>query len=107
VVINISLANNQIGSLNNYADELRTACNNLQSYKKALNNNWIAQEMIYINLAIEKILSELGSLSSDLHGEANDINSSAKEIKAAEEKAAKEKAEREAREKAQRDANAK
>lgn len=101
--INTNLANSQASSLNYCADELREIRNNILSYKNTLNSLWMAQEMAHVNIAIDRILAELGSLIADLPSVASDIGSSAREIKAAEERAAREKAERARRERERRD----
>lgn len=92
--INMPLAISQAKMISDHASQLRGVLNKLHHYKSDLNTFWKATEMQYINLAIDRINSELSNLVSELNTLSADITSTAHEIRREEE--AREAAAREA-----------
>lgn len=107
--IDINLANNQAAQLRAYADQLRTAKNDLYKYKDTIVSAWRGAEAKSViasidaqTVKIDKVIKELESLSSN-------VQSTAASIKRQEEAAAaaaRAKAERERREREQAAARA-
>jgi archaellum component FlaC len=78
--IGLWLANRQANQVRKNMELLNRVNNSLSSLKTDLNNNWQAQEMVYINIAIEKYLSEVSNLSSKLSSLYSDIIDVANQI---------------------------
>jgi uncharacterized protein YukE len=83
--IDVSRATSQAHKINEYAAQLRDTQNALNNYKANLNSAWQAEEMIYVNRAIDNINSEINNLSSTLDSLGNDIVTTANEIRREEE----------------------
>lgn len=83
--ISVSLANKQAKSIRSNASELRIIQNNLKKIKADLNKCWIAEEMTYINLALDNAIGKLSSLAAKLDGISSDVISVAEQIKREEE----------------------
>jgi uncharacterized protein YukE len=83
--INVSLANSQANKISEYESTLREIKGSLNNFKVYLNSAWQAQEMIYINNAIDSINREITSLSSSLDSLSSDIIRTANEIRREEE----------------------
>lgn len=99
--INVGEAVRQANKLENYADNLRVANNSLESLQSTLNSAWQADEMVYVNRAINEINKDLLNIVNQLNKVESQIFSTAYEIKREEER---EKAEREAAERAKEEA---
>jgi predicted nucleic acid-binding Zn-ribbon protein len=83
--INVGLASSQAESIRQYASALRDIRNSLNQYKASLNNAWQADEMHYVNLAIDQVIQLAQSLSADLDSVSGEIVSVANEIRQEEE----------------------
>ncbi|MBI0578058.1 hypothetical protein IEC97_11875 [Neobacillus cucumis] len=103
--INVHAAHSQANKISHYASTLRDVQQHLVRARGNLNHGWQAQEMLYVNQAIEQMSREMAALASKLEGISSDISSAADGIKREEE--AKEKAEAEAKAKAEAEAKAK
>lgn len=99
--INVGEAVRQANKLENSADNLRVANNSLESLQSTLNSAWQADEMVYVNRAINEINKDLLNIVNQLNKVESQIVSTAYEIKREEER---EKAEREAAERAKEEA---
>ncbi|MDR6999333.1 WXG100 family type VII secretion target [Neobacillus niacini] len=97
--INVHLAHSQANKISHYASTLRDVQQHLMQTRGSLNNGWQAQEMLYVNQAIEQMNREMMALASKLEGISSDISSAADGIKQEEE--AKAKADSEAKAKAE------
>ena len=73
-----------------YGSSLRNSSNSLNGFKASLNFEWQAEEMKYINNAIDSINRKIIKLASDIDSIDSDIECNVQEIRA--EGAAKEKA---------------
>ena len=69
------------GKSMNYGNSLRDISRSLNSFKANLNNDWQAEEMQYINNAIDSINRELLSLAANLDSLSSDISYTAQEIR--------------------------
>ncbi|MBT2691804.1 WXG100 family type VII secretion target [Bacillus sp. ISL-55] len=96
--INVGQAYSQANRISDYAQELNEIKSRLQDFKGNLNSGWQAQEMTYINNAINSISREISELQTLLFSIGPDIVAAANEIKSEEE--AREAAERAAAERA-------
>ncbi|WP_226086176.1 hypothetical protein [Mesobacillus sp. S13] len=96
--INVGQAYSQANRISGYAQELNEIKSRLQDFKGNLNSGWQAQEMTYINNAINNISREISELQTLLFSIGPDIVAAANEIKREEE--AREAAERAAAERA-------
>lgn len=96
--INVGQAYAQANRINEYAQELNEIKSRLQDFKGNLNSGWQAQEMVYINNAINSISREISELQTLLFSIGPDIVAVANEIRREEE--AREAAERAAAERA-------
>lgn len=83
--INVSLAKSQANKISNYESVLKSIKSNLNGLKCNLNNEWQAQEMVYINNAIDNINSDISRSASALDSLSHDISNTAYEIKEEEE----------------------
>jgi uncharacterized protein YukE len=90
--INISSAKAQANKARDCSSELSKIRNYFNQKKSELNSAWRADEIKYINNAIEKMNQKLNRVSSELDSIASDIISVAYEIKQEEEKEEKDKA---------------
>lgn len=97
--INVQAAHSQANKINHYASTLRDVQQHLTQTRGSLNNGWQAQEMLYVNQAIEEMCRDMTALASKLEGISSDISSAADGIRREEE--AKEKAAAEAKAKAE------
>ncbi|NKE04637.1 hypothetical protein [Mesobacillus selenatarsenatis] len=102
--INVGQAYSQANRISGYAQELNEIKSRLQDFKGNLNNGWQAQEMTYINNAINSISREISELQTLLFSIGPDIVAAANEIKREEE--AREAAERAAAERAAKEREA-
>jgi uncharacterized protein YukE len=102
--INVGLAYSQANRISDYAQELNEIKSRLQDFKGNLNSGWQAQEMMYINNAINSISREISELQTLLFSIGPDIVAAANEIKREEE--AREAAERAAAERAAKEREA-
>jgi uncharacterized protein YukE len=98
VKINVGQAYSQANRISDYAQDLNDIKSRLQDFKGNLNSGWQAQEMVYINNAINSISREISELQTLLFSIGPDIVAAANEIKREEE--AREAAERAAAERA-------
>ena len=96
--INVGQAYSQANRISEYAQELNEIKSRMQDFKGNLNSGWQAQEMMYINNAINSISREISELQTLLFSIGPDIVAAANEIKREEE--AREAAERAAAERA-------
>lgn len=87
MAINVNLAQSQANQISSYVDVLKTVRNDLHSFHSNINNAWSAEEMIYVNRAIENINREISNLSSALDELGRSIASTAREIRKEEEEA--------------------
>ncbi len=83
--INVELANAQAGTCRNYAAELRELRNSLLQFKSGLDQAWQAEEMQYVNDAIDQILHEIYGVSNQIDELGGDVISVANEIRREEE----------------------
>ncbi|WNF22778.1 WXG100 family type VII secretion target [Mesobacillus jeotgali] len=102
--INVGQAYSQANRIRDYAQELNEIKSRLQDFKGNLNSGWQAQEMTYINNAINSISREISELQTLLFSIGPDIVAAANEIKREEE--AREAAERAAAERAAKEREA-
>lgn len=102
--INVGQAYSQANRISGYAQELNEIKSRLQDFKGNLNSGWQAQEMTYINNAINSISREISELQTLLFSIGPDIVAAANEIKREEE--AREAAERAAAERAAKEREA-
>ena len=79
--INVNLANAQANQLSTNISQLSQAKNNLEDYKNSLNSNWQADEMSFINQAIERIMEQINSTINAIDSLVNDVRDTAAEIK--------------------------
>jgi len=79
--INVNLANAQANQLSTNISQLSQAKNNLEDYKNSLNSNWQADEMSFINQAIERIMEQINSTMNAIDSLVNDVRDTAAEIK--------------------------
>ena len=79
--INVNLANAQADQLSTNISQLSQAKNNLEDYKNSLNSNWQADEMSFINQAIERIMEQINSTMNAIDSLVNDVRDTAAEIK--------------------------
>ena len=66
MAINTTLANNQAGQLNSYAQQLRSAKTQLNTYKATISNNWSGQEVVILSKALTILLLKLTVSSRNL-----------------------------------------
>jgi len=83
--IDISRARYQANRISNCANVLRDTRRSLESFRESLNPAWQAEEMIYVNRAIQSITNEMSSLASTLSSLESEIISIAYQIKSEEE----------------------
>jgi uncharacterized protein YukE len=83
--INMNSAKRNSSKAREYASDMDRIKNNLNQKKADLMSAWRADEMKYVNNAIEKTNQKLNSISSELDAIAADILSVAYEIKQEEE----------------------
>jgi len=79
--INVNLANAQANQLSTNISQLSQAKNNLEDYKNSLNSNWQADEMSFINQAIDRIMEQINSTMNAIDSLVNDVRDTAAEIK--------------------------
>lgn len=103
--INVSQAYSQANRISEYASSLNDIKSRLLDFKGNINSGWQAEEMVYINKAIDSISREISELQALLLTIGPDIVEAANEIKREEE--AREAAERAAAEKATAEREAK
>lgn len=96
--INVGQAYSQANRISDYAQDLNDIKSRLQDFKGNLNSGWKAEEMSYVNNAIDSISRGISELQTLLFTIGPDIVSVANEIRREEE--ARETAERAAAEKA-------
>ncbi|MDQ6595109.1 hypothetical protein E2K98_03950 [Bacillus salipaludis] len=101
--INVHAAHSQANKISHYASTLRDVQQHLVRARGNLNNGWQAEEMLYVNQAIEQMSRDMAALASKLEGISSDVRSAANDINREEEA----KAEREAKAKAEAEAKAK
>lgn len=98
----------ELRKINEVSSMLRTYKANLTSIKGALDNNWQAKEMAYVDSCLDYITNQLSKLSTTLDTLGHDISAVANEInREIAEAEAKAKAEAEAKAKAEAEAEAK
>jgi uncharacterized protein YukE len=85
--INVGLALSQAAKLREQADALLGIKTSLLHVKSSLNSSWQAEEMVYIQRALDSINQEIGALSSELDSLSSTIQATAYEIKREEEAA--------------------
>jgi len=83
--ISIVSAKFQASKARGYADDVSRVKNNINNKRSDINSAWHADEVKYINAAIEKMNQKLTKVSSELDAIASDIVSVAYEIKREEE----------------------
>ena len=83
--VNVGLARSQARKMHDYVSNLRNIRNSMKDFKTNLNYLWQAEEMIYINNAIDKIDMEILHLYNLIDSLGDDIISVAYEIKREEE----------------------
>lgn len=83
--INVAQAYAQASRISDYAQDLNDLKSRLQDFKVNLNSGWKADEMVYINNAIDSISREISELQAALFTIGPDIVSVAKEISTEEE----------------------
>lgn len=83
--VNVGLARSQANKMRDYASDLRDIRNSMKDFRANLNYLWQAEEMIYINNAIDKIDMEILHLYNLIDSLGDDIISVAYEIKREEE----------------------
>lgn len=83
--INVAQAFSQANRISEYAQELNAVKSGLQDFKGNLNSGWKADEVVYINQAIDSITREVSELQAMLFTIGPDIVSAANEIKNEEE----------------------
>lgn len=93
--VDVNLANVQAAQLRQYADSLKNAKKNMQSYKMEISGNWIGMETTYIHSGIDKVILQLDSVIAQLDSIQNDIVITASQIR--QEEIAREEAEKQAR----------
>lgn len=86
--VNIGFANAQGGKLKEYATRLQEAKTGLHTLKASLHQGWQAEEIRYINNAIENMERELEIVIKELRAVGSDVSSIANEIKREEEEKA-------------------
>ncbi|XID94300.1 hypothetical protein ACF3MZ_07185 [Paenibacillaceae bacterium WGS1546] len=79
--INVGAAVSQASSLSGYASALSGIVNSLGHNKALLAQAWNAEEMRYVQLALDRIANELALASSELQSLSGDIVSVANEIR--------------------------
>ncbi|CAM4339047.1 WXG100 family type VII secretion target [Paenibacillus tarimensis] len=79
--INVGLASSQAGQLRQQASELSASLNNLAQFKAQLGQGWKAEEVAYINQAIDSIHKEITQLAAALNSLGGDIVQTAQEIR--------------------------
>ena len=107
--IDINLANNQAAQLRAYADQLRTAKNDLYKYKDTIVSAWRGTEAKSVIASIDAQTAKIDKVIRELESLSSNVQSTAASIKRQEEAAAaaaREKAERERREREQAAARA-
>lgn len=108
--IDVGLAVAQASRLRAYADTLRGIKGELGNIGGSLSHSWQAEEMVFVQNAINKINIEISNVSSELMSLGSSIQAAAYEIRREEEAAeaaARAKAEAEARARAEAEAKAK
>ncbi|MBT2678664.1 hypothetical protein J7E38_06585 [Bacillus sp. ISL-35] len=83
--INVGQAYAQANRISDYAQELNEIKSRLQDFKGNINSGWQAQEMVYINNAINSISREISELQTLLFSIGPDIVAAANEIRREEE----------------------
>ena len=78
--IDMGAVSKQVEMLRKCRDEIIVIKSQLLSRKEELNNIWCANEMQYINIAIDKIDASLLAVSRDIENVQKEINSAANEI---------------------------
>lgn len=107
--IDINLANNQAAQLRAYADQLRSAKNDLYNYKDTIVSAWRGTEAKSVIASIDAQTAKIDKVIKELESLSSNVQSTAASIKRQEEAAAaaaREKAERERREREQAAARA-
>lgn len=87
MAINVDAANGQARQLETYADNLATVKKQLSTYKTSLIANWQGKEVTYITQGIDKTITEISSLITQLNSLGTDIRTTAGEIRKEEEEA--------------------
>lgn len=100
--INVGRAISQANALGSYADQLIDIKRRLNQFKGTVNNGWKADEVTYLNSAIDRINNEITRISNQLDSINSAIISVAYEIR--QEEIERERREREERERARREA---
>ena len=107
--IDINLANNQAAQLLTYADQLRTAKNDLLQYKDTIISAWRGPDAKRVIASVDTQIARIDKVIKELESLSNTVQSTAASIKRQEDAAAAEarrKAEREKREREQAAARA-
>ncbi len=107
--IDINLANNQAAQLRAYADQLRSAKNDLYKYKDTIVSAWRGTEAKSVIASIDAQTAKIDKVIKELESLSSNVQSTAASIKRQEEAAAaaaRERAERERREREQAAARA-
>lgn len=102
--ISVFWARSQANDISGNASELRTIKSKLENIKGDINNGWTAEEIAYVNSAIDAIGQKLTNLATKLDGISSDIVAAAEQIKREEDAA---RAAAEARARAEAEARAK
>lgn len=93
--VDVNLANTQASQLQQYAESLKVAKQNMLSYKTEISVNWVGTETTYIHSGIDKAILQLDSAITQLETITGDIVTTASQIR--QEEIAREEAERQAR----------
>lgn len=107
--IDINLANNQAAQIRAYADQLRSAKNDLYKYKDTLISAWRGTEVKSVIASIDAQTAKIDKVIKELESLSNNVQSTAASIKRQEDAAAaaaRAKAERERQERARAEAAA-
>ena len=81
MAINVSVANTQAGQLSGYANDLRSAKSQLNSYKTSVSTNWQGKEVPYILTGIDQAIAQIDSAIKQLESLSTDIKNTASTIK--------------------------
>lgn len=88
--MNYDLANSQANQISSDAVDLQHALKRMTDYKSLINANWKSQEVVYVNQAIDEVISLIKKSINDMNQLSKEIKITAADIKK-EEKAAAEK----------------